>query len=393
MISLERGARETELAAKVDAFIRTKIIPYERDPRIEHHGPSDALAHELKALARAEGLLSPHVGVAYGGLGLNHREIATVFRAAGYSTLGPIALNIMAPDEGNMAMLEKVASSEQKERFLRPLAAGETRSAFLMTEPDGGAGSDPSMMKTAAVQDGNHWVINGVKTLITGADGAAFAIIMAKTGHGATMFLADIKTPGIKIERVLDTIDRTMPGGHAVVSLTDVRVSADAVLGQPDEGFKYAQVRLAPARLTHCMRWWGAAKRAHDVATDYACERHAFGKPLVDHEGVGFMLADNEIDLKQAELTIDWCAWVLDNAAHGAGGPESSIAKVAVSEALYRVADRCVQILGGRGVTDDTPVHQIFRDIRAFRIYDGPSEVHRWSIAKKIKREWKGAKA
>lgn len=393
MISLERSARELELAARVDAFIRFKIVPYERDPRIEHHGPSDALAHELKALAKAEGLLSPHVGEAYGGLGLNHRQIATVFRAAGYSTLGPIALNIMAPDEGNMAMLEKVASAEQKEKFLRPLAAGETRSAFLMTEPDGGAGSDPSMMKTTAVQDGNHWVINGMKTLITGADGAAFGIIMAKTEKGATMFLADIKTPGIKIERVLDTIDRTMPGGHSVVSLTNVRLSADAVLGQPDEGFKYAQVRLAPARLTHCMRWWGAAKRAHDIATDYSCERHAFGKPLVDHEGVGFMLADNEIDLKQAELTIDWCAWVLDHAGHGAGGPESSIAKVAVSEALYRVADRCVQILGGRGVTDDTPVHQIFRDIRAFRIYDGPSEVHRWSIAKKIKREWKGRNA
>ncbi|MBL8558870.1 MAG: acyl-CoA dehydrogenase family protein [Hyphomonadaceae bacterium] len=389
MISLERGARETELAAKVDAFIRDKIIPFERDPRIEHHGPSDDLANELKALARKEGLLSPHVGEAYGGLGLNHREIATVFRSAGYSTLGPIALNIMAPDEGNMAMLEKVASAEQKEKFLRPLAAGKVRSAFLMTEPDGGAGSDPSMMKTTAVLDGNHWVINGVKTLITGADGAAFSIIMAKTGARATMFLADMKTPGIRIERVLDTIDRTMPGGHAVVSLTDVRVSAEDVLGQPDEGFKYAQVRLAPARLTHCMRWWGAAKRAHDIATAYACERQAFGKPLVDHEGVGFMLADNDIDLKQAELTIDWCAWVLDNAGHGAGTAESSVAKVAVSEALYRIADRCVQILGGRGVTDDTPVHQIFRDIRAFRIYDGPSEVHRWSIAKRIKREHK----
>jgi acyl-CoA dehydrogenase len=314
-----------------------------------------------------------------------------VFRSAGYSTLGPIALNIMAPDEGNMAMLEKVASKEQKEKFLRPLAAGKVRSAFLMTEPDGGAGSDPSMMKTTAVQDGNHWVINGMKTLITGAEGAAFGIIMAKTGHGATMFLADMKTPGIRIERVLDTIDRTMPGGHAVVSLTNVRVSAEDMLGLPDEGFKYAQVRLAPARLTHCMRWWGAARRAHDIATAYACERHAFGKPLVDHEGVGFMLADNEIDLKQSELMIDWCAWVLDNAGHGAGTAESSVAKVAVSEALYRIADRCVQILGGRGVTDDTPVHQIFRDIRAFRIYDGPSEVHRWSIAKRIKREQKAS--
>ena len=389
MIELTRGQRETDLAARVDAFIRETVIPYETDPRIGHHGPSDELAHELKGKAAALGLLSPHVGEAYGGHGLNHREIATVFRSAGYSMLGPIALNIMAPDEGNMALLEKVASEAQKDHFLRPLAAGKTRSAFFMTEPDGGAGSDPSMMKTTARQDGNHWVINGRKTLITGADGAAFGIIMAKTEEGATLFLADMPDPAIRIERVLDTIDRTMPGGHSVVMLDDLRVSADAVLGEVGQGFKYAQVRLAPARLTHCMRWWGAAKRAHDIAVDYACRRHAFGKPLVDHEGVGFMLADNEIDLKQAELMIDWCAWVLDNAGHGAGGPESSIAKVAVSEALFRIADRCVQVLGGTGVTDDTPVHQIFRDIRAFRIYDGPSEVHRWSIAKRIKREQK----
>lgn len=386
MIDLKRGERETALAERVDTFIRDVVIPYERDPRIEAHGPSDDLCRELQAKASAAGLLSPHVGEEFGGHGLNHREIATVFRAAGYSLLGPVALNIMAPDEGNMALLEKVASKEQKERFLRPLAAGRIRSAFLMTEPDGGAGSDPSMMKTTARLDGNHWVINGRKTFITGAKGAGFGIIMAKTDRGATMFLADMDTPGIGVDRVLDTIDRTMPGGHAVMSLQDVRVSADQILGEVDEGFRYAQVRLAPARLTHCMRWWGAAKRAHDIAVDYACTRQAFGKPLIDHEGVGFMLADNEIDLKQAELVIDWCAWVLDNAGHGAGTAESSLAKVSVSEALYRVADRCVQVLGGTGVSDDTPVHQIFRDIRAFRIYDGPSEVHRWSMAKRIKR-------
>jgi len=391
MIDLTRGQRETEIAARVDAFIRDVVIPYETDPRIGHHGPSDELSYELKEKARAAGLLSPHVGTAFGGMGLCHREIATVFRAAGYSMLGPVALNIMAPDEGNMALLEKVASAAQKEHFLRPLAAGRTRSAFFMTEPDGGAGSDPSMMKTTARQDGNHWVISGRKTLITGADGATVGIVMAKTEEGATLFLCDLPDPAIRIERVLDTIDRTMPGGHSVITIDGLRVTSDQVLGEVGQGFKYAQVRLAPARLTHCMRWWGAARRAHDIATAYAVQRHAFGKALIDHEGVGFMLADNLIDLKQAELMIDWCAWVLDNAGHGAGGAESSIAKVAVSEALFRIADRCVQILGGTGVTDDTPVHQIFRDIRAFRIYDGPTEVHKWSLAKKIKREAKAS--
>ncbi|MEX6725511.1 acyl-CoA dehydrogenase family protein [Parapedomonas caeni] len=390
MVEFERGPRERELAERVSAFIREEIIPFERDPRAFGHGPAADLVREMQAKARAAGLLAPHVGTEWGGQGLNHREIATVFRAAGYSTLGPVALNCMAPDEGNMHLLEKVATEEQKQRFLKPLAAGDCRSAFLMTEPDGGVGSDPSMLSTTARQDGNHWVINGRKWLITGGEGAGFGIIMARTGQSATMFLADMNTPGIKLDRILDTIDNSMPGGHAVLSLDDVRVPADQILGEVDEGFRYAQVRLAPARLTHCMRWWGAAQRAHDIAADYACTRQAFGKPLVDHEGVGYMLADNLLDLKQAELMIDWCAWVLDNRHDGATGTtESSMAKVAVSEALYRVADRCVQILGGKGVTRDTPVEQIFREIRAFRIYDGPSEVHRWSLAKKVKRDWR----
>jgi acyl-CoA dehydrogenase len=176
-----------------------------------------------------------------------------------------------------------------------------------------------------------------------------------------------------------------MPGGHAIVVLDNVRIPADQMLGQSGEGFKYAQVRLAPARLTHCMRWHGAATRAQEIATAYAVKRQAFGKPLVDHEGVGFMLADNMIDLKQSELMIDWCAGVLDSGATGT--IESSMAKVAVSEALFRVADRCVQVMGGTGVTGDTIVEQVFRETRAFRIYVGPTEVHKWSLAKKIKRD------
>ncbi|MDB5447685.1 MAG: acyl-CoA dehydrogenase, partial [Phenylobacterium sp.] len=360
MIELAYGTRELELAERIRRFIRDEVIPYEKDPRIEHHGPSDELRRELQAKARAAGLLSFQVGEAFGGYGLTHRETATCFREAGYSLLGPVALNCMAPDEGNMHLLEKAATPEQKERYLRPLTAGEFRSAFFMTEPDGGAGSDPSMMQTTAVQDGNHWVINGRKYLITGADGAGVGIVMAKTnGSGATLFLVPLPHPGVITERVLDTIDRTMPGGHAVITLKDVRVSADDILGELDQGFRYAQIRLAPARLTHCMRWWGAAKRAHDVACDYARTRMAFGRPLIDHEGVGFMLAENEIALKQAQLMIDWCAYVLDQGARGT--EESSIAKVAVSEAVYAIADRCVQVLGGKGVTDDTPVHQIYR--------------------------------
>jgi acyl-CoA dehydrogenase len=308
--------------------------------------------------------------------------------------LGPLACNTMAPDEGNMYLLGKVGSMEQKTRFLEPLVSGRARSAFFMTEPavEGGAGSDPSMLQTTARRDGDEWVIDGTKAFITGAQGASVGIVMARSNTGdkvaATMFLVELPHPAVRIERILDTIDSSMPGGHAVVRIEGLRIPNDQVLGEVDEGFRYAQIRLSPARLSHCMRWHGAATRAQEIATEYACSRRAFGKLLVDHEGVGFMLADNLIDLQQAELMIDWCAEVLDGGSLGTA--ESSMAKVAVSEALFRVADRCVQVMGGSGVSGDSIVEQVFREIRAFRIYDGPTEVHKWSLAKRIKRDMLG---
>ena len=201
------------------------------------------------------------------------------------------------------------------------------------------------------------------------------------------MFVVDLPNAAIRIDRVPNTIDNSMPGGgHPVVTIDNLRIPAGQMLDRSGEGFTCAQVRLSPARLSYFMRWLGACQRANEIATDYANLRHAFGKALIDHEGVGFMLADNLIDLKQAELMIDWCADILDGGSLGVN--ESSMTKVAVSEALMRVADRCVQVMGGTGLTDDTIVEQVFREVRAFRIYDGPTEVHKWSIAKKIKRDW-----
>lgn len=372
------------IAARVETFVRNVVAPYEADARRTAHGPSDDLVKELRGLAREAGVLTPHIRT--DGSHLTQRETAVVLRASGLSPLGPIAVNVAAPDEGNMFLIGKVGSPEIKARFLEPLVSGHARSAFFMTEPaeEGGAGSDPSMMKTTCELDGNHWVINGRKAFITGADGADVGIVMARSEDGACMFLVDLPDPAIRIERILDTIDTSMPGGHAVVTIDNLRVPADQMLGHSGEGFKYAQVRLSPARLSHCMRWLGACTRAQEIATEYACRRHAFGKPLIDHEGVGFPLAENMIELKQCELIIDWCAGVLDSG--DLGTTESSMAKVAVSEALFRIADRCVQVMGGTGVTQDTIVEQVFREIRAFRIYDGPTEVHKWSLAKKIKR-------
>jgi alkylation response protein AidB-like acyl-CoA dehydrogenase len=372
-----------ELQDRTRRFIAEQVIPLEDDPRCTPHGPDEDLRAELIARAKAAGLLSPHVGRAFGGLGLDHRGKAIVFEEAGYSPLGPVALNIMAPDEGNMHLLEAVATAAQQERWLRPLAAGRTRSCFCMTEPDPGAGSDPGMLQTRAVRDGDDYLVTGRKWFITGADGAAFAIVMARLDDGrATLFLADMDRPGITVERSMDTLDSCFPGGHGVVRFDALRVPAADVLGEPGEGFKVAQVRLSPARLTHCMRWLGAARRAHDTAVAYARRRHAFGKPLAEHEGVGFGLADNEMDLHLTRLAVWHAAWVLDQGHLGLA--ESSRCKVIASEAIWRVVDRSVQFLGGQGVTGETVVARIFADVRAFRIYDGPSEVHRWSLAKRI---------
>ena len=372
-----------ELQARVRRFVAEEIIPLEGDKRCGPHGPDDSLREQLVGLARRAGLLSPHAAHEYGGLGLTHVGRAIAFEEAGYSMLGPVALNVFAPDEGNMHLLEAVATPAQKEQWLRPMAEGKIRSCFCMTEPSPGAGSDPSMLATTARPDGDGYVIDGRKWFITGADGARLGIVMAMVpGVGATMFLTDMAAPGIVLERSMDTLDTCFPGGHGVLRFEGLRVPATAILGEVGQGFRYAQVRLSPARLTHCMRWLGAARRAHDVAVDYARQREAFGKPIAQHEGVGFMLVDNEMDLHTSRLTIWHCASVLDQGHLGLH--ESSRAKVIVSEAVWRVADRCVQILGGQGVAHETVVARIFADMRAFRIYDGPSEVHRWSLAKRI---------
>jgi acyl-CoA dehydrogenase len=374
-----------KLKAEVDAFVREEIIPMEQDPRWSGHGPDDDLRKDLNAKAKAAGLLAVHVPEEYGGRNLSHFEKAVVFEAAGYSILGPIALHCHAPDEGNIHLLHEVATPAQKEKFLAPLARGDVRSCFAMTEPDGGAGADPSMLKTMARPDGNGWIINGRKWLITGADGAAFTIIMARTGDGpgdCTMFLKELPHEDFKLSRTLDTMDGSFMGGHSVIDIDDLKVSGDDVLGEVGKGFQYAQVRLAPARLTHCMRWLGAARRCHDTATEYARTRKAFGKILGEHEGVSFQLADNAMDLHIARLAIWRCAASLDKGERASS--ESSMAKVICSEAIFRVVDRSMQILGGSGLTADTPVERIFREVRGFRIYDGPSEVHRWAIGRRI---------
>ncbi len=387
MISFSLEPKDEALARKVEEFVRESVIPYETDPRNTAHGPTEELRRELNELARKAGVLATHVAPEFGGLGLSQMQRALVFEAAGYSPLGPIAVHCSAPDEGNMHMLELIGSPAQKHKYLVPLASAVSRSCFAMTEPGTGAGSDPSMLSTSAVGDGKRFEVSGRKWLITGFDGAPFMILMARTvvngaDVGATMFLVDLPNPAVQCVRSIDSMDSSFTGGHAELDIQGLVVSADDVLGEIGKGFRYAQVRLAPARLTHCMRWLGAARRAQDIALDYSRRRQSFGKSLGEHQGVGFMLADNDMDLHIARLVTREAAWQLDQGSKG--NMESSRAKVIVSEALYRVADRCVQILGGSGLTSDTPVAQIFRELRAFRVYDGPSEVHRFSLARRL---------
>lgn len=372
-----------ELQQKVREFIQQEVIPLESDPRQDSHGPSEALRQELVSRARRWGLLTPHASQEMGGLGWSHLQKAVAFEEAGYSALGPIALNIHAPDEGNIHLLDAVANDAQKERWLKKLVAGEIRSCFAMTEPAPGAGSDPSMLQTTAIEDGDDYIINGRKWLITGADGASVAIIMAKMEDGsASMFLTDTNVEGFILEKNMNAIDSCFSGGHGILRFENLRIPKENVLGETGKGFKYAQVRLAPARLTHCMRWLGQARRAHDIATQYARERQSFGKRLGDHQGVGFMLADNEMDILTTRLAVHYCAQVLDLGEKG--NYESSLVKVISSEGIWRVVDRSVQILGGQAMTDESVVCKIFKDARGFRIYDGANEVHRMSIAKKL---------
>ncbi|MBL6749791.1 MAG: acyl-CoA/acyl-ACP dehydrogenase [Nevskia sp.] len=382
-------AELVELRQRVEEFIADKIVPFERDPRQRPHGVDESLRRELVALGRQAGLLSPHAPKEYGGLGLDHRGMAVVFEAAGWSTLGALALNIQAPDEGNVNLLNQIATPEQKARWLAPLVRGELRTVFSMTETTtDGAGADPSLLKTVAQQDTEGYRITGRKYMISGVIDAGVNIVMARTldlggrDLGASMFMVDMDAPGFSIVRMLDTIDTNTAGGHAEVHFEDVRVTPDRVLGEIGRGFANAQVRLGPARLTHCMRWLGAARRCHAIAVEHAGRRHSFGKTLGEHQGVGFMLADNEIDLHLCRLTIWHAAWLLDQ--HQRASNETSMSKVFCSEALGRVVDRCMQILGAIGITGDTVIERIYRDIRPFRIYDGPSEVHRHALARRI---------
>jgi acyl-CoA dehydrogenase len=383
--TLPRDLRD--LIDRVRAYVEEDALPTEADVA----DPADLLAswdvvERLRDRARERGLYTPHLPEEWGGLGVGPLGMALISQECGVSGLASLGLNAMAPDEGNMHTLLIAATPDQLETYLRPLAEGRVRSCFAMTEPDV-ASSDPTNLATTAVRDGDEWVLNGRKWCITGADGAAFAIVVAKTGgdedgghRSYSLILVPTDTPGWRIVRHPEWMGSHSPGGHPEIELDGVRVPISNLLGGEGEGFKIAQQRLAGGRLAHAMRWIGAAQRALDLSSARLLTRRAFGKELARHQGLQFMLADSAMDLYASRLMVLHTAWKVER-----GLPhrqEVAMTKTFVSEAFGRIADRAVQMHGAAGIAMDLPIARIFQDARAARIYDGASEVHRMVVAR-----------
>ncbi|MDX6640097.1 MAG: acyl-CoA dehydrogenase [Solirubrobacteraceae bacterium] len=378
-----------DLLERIRAYIDEDVFPAELEiaDRADILGSWDVI-DRLREKARERGIYTPHLPEEYGGLGIGVLGMALISQECGVSGLASLGLNAMAPDEGNMHTLLIAGTDEQKEQFLRPLAEGRTRSCFAMTEPDV-ASSDPTNLETTAVRDGDEWVLNGKKWCITGANGAALAIVVAKTGNDEaaghrnySLILVPTDTPGWEVSRQVEWMGSHSPGGHPEITLTDVRVPAENLLGSEGEGFVIAQKRLAGGRLAHAMRWIGVSQRALDLTSQRLLSRKAFGKELARHQALQFMIADCAIDLYASRLMVLHTAWKVEN-----GLPhrqEVAMVKTFVSEAFGRILDRAVQIHGAAGIAMDLPISTMYQDARAARIYDGASEVHRMTIAREL---------
>jgi acyl-CoA dehydrogenase len=341
---------------------------------------------ELRGKAKAQGLWNPHLPAEWDGMGLGPVAMAFVSAEAGRTGIGPFVINAQAPDEGNMHTLLHWATDDQKERYLRPLAEGRARSCFAMTEPEV-AGSDPTLIQTRAVKDGDDWVINGHKWFISGAKGAQFAILIACTDPDAdppqarnSAFLVDLPNEGFEIVRDIDTMHGR--GNHCEIKITDLRVPADRMLGGRGEGHLLGQYRLGPARLAHCMRWIGNAEIALEMLIDRALNRYAHGSLLAEKQSIQWMMSESAIELYTAKLMVLHAAYKIENKLPFR--QEVSMAKVHVANTLWRIIDRAIQVHGALGYSTDTPLEGMMRNARSARLVDGADEVHMQTIAKNL---------
>ena len=375
------------LRQKTGAFVKDHCIPLEtpRESFDEHENiPLEKLA-VLRDTAKSLGLWAPQMPKELGGMGLTMTEQAVVYEEANFSIFGPAALNCSAPDDGNMRLLSMVGTEQQKKTWLQPIIDGKVRSAFVMTEPHPGSGSDPAgMMLTKAKKKGDKWVINGHKWFITGAGASDHFILIARTledpRNGLSAFLYHKDQPGWEIVRKVPIMGPEEHGGHCELRFDGLEVAEENVLMNIGDGMRVTQIRLGPARLTHCMRWLGMAKRAMSIASEYAKERKSFGSTLTEHEGVQWMLGEAAMEIHTGRLLTMYAAWKLDQGDRAR--KELSMAKVQASEMLNNVVNTCIQICGARGYSQDTLLEWMYRYARQAKLVDGASEVHKMIMAR-----------
>jgi acyl-CoA dehydrogenase len=376
---------------RIREFVAAEILPVERDRSAYDEGENIRLdrLEILRAKARTAGIWALQSPREYGGLGFSKIGMAACYEEMAHSIFGPVAFNCAAPDDGNMMLLAAVATAAQKERWLRPIVEGKVRSAFAMTEPMPGSGSDPAAMATRAEKRGDRWVIYGRKWFITGAGIAKHMIVIARTSGDArkslSAFLFHADQPGWKLDRKIPIMGPEEHGGHCEMTFDGLEIAPENVLLDIGDGLKATQIRLGPARLTHCMRWLGLAKRAIDTCLEYVRARDSFGAKLVDHEGVQWLLGSAAMEIEIGRLLTMRAAWKLDQGDFAR--KEISMAKVAVADVLHKAVDTGIQLMGAKGYSRDTPLEWIYRYARQARLVDGASEVHKMVLARFLLKE------
>jgi acyl-CoA dehydrogenase len=390
---------DPEYAAKLDwarGFVRENIWPLETLAGELSQEALDRAYAPLQEEVRRQGLWAAHLDPELGGQGYGQVKLGLLHEVLGTSPYAPNAFGCQAPDSGNSEILALAGSVEQKERYLEPLLAGDLKSAFSMTEPDS-AGSDPTLLRTRATRDGDSYILTGRKWFSSNASIADFLIVMAVTDpdarphQRASMFIVDVDTPGVNILRDVATMEHPWEaygqlGGHAEIVYEDVRIPATARLGGEGEGFLIAQQRLYPGRVHHCMRWLGVAQRAFDMLCERATYRYAHGKTLAEHQTVQNWIADSAAQMQAARLMTLQAAWTMDTQGVAAARKDIALIKFFGAQVLHDVVDRALQAHGSLGYSTDLPLEAMYRFARAARIYDGPDEVHRQSVARQILR-------
>jgi acyl-CoA dehydrogenase len=379
------SAELQDIRDRVRAFVTQEIIPLEADRANydEHENIAEPVLERVRAKAKAAGLWAPQMPKSRGGMALDAVGCAAIYEEMNKSIFGPVCFNAAAPDDGNMRLLEKVGTTAQKDWWLQPVVDGKVHSAFAMTEPMPGGGSDPTQIQTRAERVGGKWVINGHKWFITGAGSAQHLMVIARTSDdkrkGLTCFLFHADQPGWRILRRIPIMGPEEHGGHCEIIFDGLEVEDTNVLMQVGDGLKVTQIRLGIARLTHCMRWLGLAQRAMDIAKAYVVERENFGLKLSQHEGVQWLMGDAAMQIEIGRLLNMRAAWRLDQGDFARA--DVSMAKIHASETLHKAVDTVLQLLGARGYSKDTPVEWMYRYARQARLVDGSSEVHRMVLA------------